>query len=64
MFRFACLLVFALASLAPVWSQSDEPAVQAWNEILLEAVRNDLARPNVHARNLHHFSTVMVSVAS
>ena len=56
MFRIACLLL-VLASSAPVWSQSDEPAVQTWNEILLEAIRNDLARPNVHARNLHHFST-------
>ncbi|MGB2190682.1 MAG: hypothetical protein ACPH0C_06555, partial [Flavobacteriales bacterium] len=46
-----------MASSAPVWSQSDEPAVLTWNEILLEAIRNDLARPNVHARNLHHFST-------
>ena len=56
MLRIACLLL-VLASSAPVWSQSDEPAVQTWNEILLEAIRNDLARPNVHARNLHHFST-------
>ena len=56
MFRIACLIL-VLASSAPVWSQSDEPAVQTWNEILLEAIRNDLARPNVHARNLHHFST-------
>ena len=56
MFRIACLLL-VVASSAPVWSQSDEPAVQTWNEILLEAIRNDLARPNVHARNLHHFST-------
>ena len=34
-----------------------EPPVQQWNELLLEAIRNDLARPNVHARNLHHFSS-------
>ena len=54
---YACLLVLVVASSAPVWSQSDELAVQTWNEILLEAIRNDLARPNVHARNLHHFST-------
>ena len=55
--RIGCLLVAAILSLTPVWSQSDEPTVQQWNEILLEAIRNDLARPNVHARNLHHFST-------
>ena len=27
-----------------------------WNEVLLEAIRNDYARPTVHARNLFHFA--------
>ncbi len=27
-----------------------------WNEALLNAIRNDFARPTVHARNLFHFS--------
>ena len=30
-----------------------------WNEILLEAIRNDYARPTVHARNLFHVSAAM-----
>jgi hypothetical protein len=30
-----------------------------WNEVLLFAIRNDLARPTVHARNLHHISAAM-----
>lgn len=30
-----------------------------WNEELLEAIRNDLARPTVHARNLFHSSVAM-----
>lgn len=30
-----------------------------WNEALLFAIRNDLARPNVHARNLFHSSALM-----
>lgn len=30
-----------------------------WNEILLTAIRNDFARPTVHARNLWHTSIVM-----
>lgn len=30
-----------------------------WNEQLLEAVRNDFARPTVHARNLFHTSAAM-----
>lgn len=30
-----------------------------WNECLLEAIRNDYARPTVHARNLFHLSVAM-----
>ena len=30
-----------------------------WNDVLLEAIRNDFARPTVHARNLFHASIVM-----
>ncbi|MFY0607605.1 MAG: VCBS repeat-containing protein [Cyclobacteriaceae bacterium] len=30
-----------------------------WNELLLEAIRNDYARPTVHARNLFHSSALM-----
>ncbi len=30
-----------------------------WNEVLLTGIRNDLARPTVHARNLFHISTAM-----
>lgn len=31
-------------------------AARRWNEVLLAAVRNDYARPTVHARNLFHIS--------
>lgn len=30
-----------------------------WNEVLLEAIKNDYARPTVHARNLFHVSIAM-----
>ncbi len=30
-----------------------------WNEVLLEGIRNDYARPTVHARNLFHVSAAM-----
>ena len=30
-----------------------------WNEMLLHAIRNDFARPTVHARNLYHHSAAM-----
>ena len=30
-----------------------------WNEVLLDAIRNDFARPTVHARNLFHISAAV-----
>ena len=33
-----------------------------WNEALLEAIRNDFARPTVHARNLFHTSIAMYDI--
>ena len=33
-----------------------------WNEVLLQAIRNDFARPTVHARNLFHVSAAMYDV--
>lgn len=38
---------------------SQGSVARAWNEVLLEAIRNDFARPNVHARNLFHTSVLM-----
>ena len=29
---------------------------RVWNEVILECIRNDFARPTVHARNLFHLS--------
>lgn len=46
----------------PVTATPDtrEPSVaRLWNEVLLLAVRNDFARPTVHARNLFHVSAAM-----
>jgi hypothetical protein len=37
----------------------DHSIARQWNEVLLEAVRNDFARPTVHARNLFHLSAAM-----
>jgi hypothetical protein len=34
-------------------------AARQWNEELLEAIRNDFARPTVHARNLFHTAIAM-----
>ncbi len=36
--------------------QAQHSVARQWNEMLLEAIRNDYARPTVHARNLFHTS--------
>ena len=41
------------------WGTNDISIARIWNEILLEAIRNDYARPTVHARNLFHISAAM-----
>ena len=40
----------------------DVSIARLWNEILLEAIRNDFARPTVHARNLFHLSVAMYDI--
>ena len=37
----------------------DVSVARRWNEVLLQAIRNDFARPTVHARNLFHTSSAM-----
>ncbi|HJR69117.1 MAG TPA: vanadium-dependent haloperoxidase [Gammaproteobacteria bacterium] len=37
----------------------DVSVARIWNEVLLEGIRNDYARPTVHARNLWHSSAAM-----
>jgi Domain of unknown function (DUF6851) len=52
------LLLTCLTALAPSLSAQQSVARQ-WNELLLESIRHDLARPTVHARNLYHISAAM-----
>jgi hypothetical protein len=45
---------------APVASDDRDPSIaRLWNEVLLEGIRNDFARPTIHARNLWHVSAAM-----
>lgn len=37
----------------------EHTVAREWNEVLLDAIRDDFARPTVHARNLFHTSVVM-----
>jgi hypothetical protein len=36
-----------------------QSVARQWKEVLLAGIRNDLARPTVHARNLYHTSAAM-----
>jgi len=57
--RFTLVLFFA-SSFASLSVQAQEHTVaREWNEVLLSAIRDDFARPTVHARNLFHTSVVM-----
>jgi len=47
-----------MAFAAPVSAQTHSVA-REWNEALLQAIREDFARPTVHARNLFHTSAAM-----
>ena len=37
----------------------DVSVARRWNEVLLQSIRNDFARPTVHARNLFHVSAAV-----
>ncbi|MEM9849420.1 MAG: T9SS type A sorting domain-containing protein [Bacteroidota bacterium] len=53
---FALVLLFLSMS---SFAQQNHSVARQWNEVLLEAIRNDFARPTVHARNLFHSSVLM-----
>ena len=42
-----------------VASEADVSIARRWSEVLLQSIRNDYARPTVHARNLFHTSSAM-----
>jgi len=57
MAKFLFALFLSCFSLS-IHSQ-DMSVAREWNEELLDAIRNDFARPTVHARNLFHSSILM-----
>ncbi len=55
-FKPLFIITLVLLQLAPLFSQS---TAHNWTELLLQAIREDLARPTVHSRNLHHTTAAM-----
>jgi hypothetical protein len=53
----AATLLVALST--PLAARARQSVAREWNEALLHAIRADLARPTVHARNLFHTSVAM-----
>ena len=54
-----CFTLAVLTVLSINTSFGQQSVARQWNEVLLEAIREDYARPTVHARNLFHVSAAM-----
>ncbi|MFY0654349.1 MAG: T9SS type A sorting domain-containing protein [Cyclobacteriaceae bacterium] len=55
-YLLVCLLTFLICVTS---LKAQHSVARLWNEVLLEGIRNDFARPTVHARNLFHISAAM-----
>ncbi|WP_116106918.1 T9SS type A sorting domain-containing protein [Lewinella sp. IMCC34191] len=55
----ALLLWLLVIVSAQAQSSPAQSVAREWNEVYLDAIRNDLARPVVHARNLYHSAAAM-----
>ena len=57
-FRLTMICLFLIfGSLGNLNAQTNSSA-RDWNELILEGIRNDFARPTLHARNLFHHSII------
>lgn len=57
--RFMRKITIIILLLFGSFSQAQHSVAREWNEMLLDAIRADFARPTVHARNLFHSSVMM-----
>jgi hypothetical protein len=53
------LLVLACLVINTKLTAQNHSVARQWNDVLLDAIRGDLARPTVHSRNLFHISAAM-----
>ena len=56
---FFLFIIICFASSTTVVVAQEASVATHWNEEVLEGIRNDFARPTVHARNLLHSSIIM-----
>ncbi len=52
-------IVVLLILLTSFVGKGQQSVARQWNEVLLNAIRMDFARPTVHARNLYHTAVLM-----
>lgn len=53
------LAAIAVVNLYHFGNAQEHSVARKWNDVLLEAIRGDQARPTIHARNLYHTSVVL-----
>lgn len=53
------LMICSLMCVAMTDAMTQHSVARQWNELLLDAIRNDFARPTIHARNLYHSAILM-----
>ena len=53
------VLIAVCISVVAITGNAQHTVARQWNEVLLESIRSDFARPPVHARNLFHISMAM-----
>ncbi|MFT5480496.1 MAG: hypothetical protein ACI9NN_001464, partial [Bacteroidia bacterium] len=53
------ILFIAFLIIGAVRPMAAQSVARKWSEVLLTGIRNDFARPNVHARNLFHVSAAI-----
>ena len=57
--KLALIIVLSFSALVSFSANAqNESIARRWNNVILEAIRNDFARPTVHARNLYHHSII------
>lgn len=57
--RWKISIFWAVIFCTVIGAYGQHSVARQWNEVLLEGIRNDYARPTVHARNLFHISAAM-----
>ena len=58
-YTLKCLFFGIFLFASTPFLNAQHSVARQWNDVLLDAIRNDYARPTVHARNLFHTSVAM-----